>query len=75
MPTFVKPYEEKEGPLCAEANGRFDSLYIQNQNRSEVCFVCDGYKCTTISELISLCRYTPESVLGRKVIISIKDKI
>ena len=75
MPTFIKAYEKKNGPFHAEAKGRIERLYIPGQNRADTCFVCDGYKCTTIGELISLCRYTSESVLGRKVIISIKDEI
>lgn len=73
MPTFIKSYEEKEVPFYAEANGYFDIIEIHGE--SETCFVCGGYKCTTISELISLCRYTSKSVLDRKIIISIKDGI
>jgi hypothetical protein len=73
MPTFIKAYEEKDGLFYAKVNGYFDKIAIHGE--SETCFVCDGYKCTTIGELISLCRYTSESVLGRKIIISIEDEI
>lgn len=43
--------------------------------KSEVCFISGDYDCLNIGEIIKASGYDPESLLNRKLLITIEDEI
>ena len=70
---YIKKYNEDEGAFHGEISGYLAHLSVDGKTRT--CFVSGDADCLTIGEIINACGYTTGSVLGRRLIISIKDEI
>jgi hypothetical protein len=61
-----------QGKLQTEIEGYFQRLQ-NDDGRKVACFVTPIADATTIGELINLCGYTFDSVIGKRVIIYIEE--
>ena len=68
----IKDYKSDEGTFRGEAIGYFARLNVNG--KPATCFVSGVVDCYSIGEIINVCGYTSESVLGRRVTISIEDE-
>ena len=69
----ISDYEKKhDGCLQKERSGYLAKL--RAGRKSEVCFVSGDNDIQTIEELINSFGYTAESLLNKRVVISIEDE-
>ena len=76
--------KHKNGRFGIEIGGYLANLQIpkyqnktslSNIGNSEVCFVSGGYDCLTIGEIIKIAGYDPNSILNRRLLVTIEDEI
>lgn len=61
-----------QGPLQTEIEGSFARLQ-DDQGKQVACFVCSVADVLTIGELINACGYTFDSVIKKRVKITIEE--
>jgi len=70
---YISDYKKEiDGLLQRERTGYFAKLEVDG--KSEVCFVSGDNDIYTIEELINNFGYTVESLLNKRIIISIEDE-
>ncbi len=67
---YLKQYEKKE-KFRISISGYFTKL--QTDGKLEICFVTEHNDLRVIDEIIQDAGYDPESVLERKLLITIED--
>ena len=63
--------KHNEGHFGIEISGYFNNL--KTNDASEICFISGDYDCLTISEIIMAAGYDPETILNRRLLITIED--
>ena len=67
--------EHKKGKLRIEVGGYLANLQIDKTEKTDICFISGDYDCLTIGEIIKAARYDPQSILSRRLLITIEDAI
>lgn len=68
---YVRDIRQNE-TIQSEISGRF--VKLSDEGSVKVCLVTSEADCLTVGELINAFGFTVDSILGRKLVISIEDE-
>ena len=71
MSNFISD-ARKDERIQREISGHLAKLSVGGEPKT--CFVAGDADCLTIGEIINACGYTTESLLGRRLVVSIEDE-